>query len=254
MDGVSFKGGSYEGAPGALTQAKINTEYAITSPFDIKLYHSFNTANDSIFITVIVNCTQATTMTTPKLQVAMIEKTITFTSAPGTNGEKVFEHVMRKMYPNENGTTMPTSWTKGQSQTFKFKAAIPSYIYKKTEIGTISWIQDDKDQSVKQSSYSPTASSIPTEIKDAGTSAMMNLNAYPNPSDGLMNVYFEAANNANYNVKIMNAIGQVVYEESLSNFNGIYSKAIDITKYGKGVYILTVSNAAVQQVKKLAVY
>lgn len=253
QDGASVQGGGYEGAPGGLTQAKINTEAAIVSPFEMKLYHSFNTANDSIFITCVVTCSQASTMTTPKLQVAMMEKTITFTSAPGSNGEKVFEHVMRKMYPSASGTTMATTWTKGQTQTFTFKGAIPSYIYKKSEIATIAWIQDDKDKNVKQSVYNPVANSIPTGITDVAA-ASINLNAYPNPSDGLMNVYFESAGSANYSVKITNAIGQVVYEEALSNYSGVYFKQLDLSKYGKGVYVLSVGNSAVQQVQKLVVY
>jgi hypothetical protein len=253
MDGVAVKGGSYSGAPGGLTQAKINTEAAIASPFEMKLYHWFNAANDSIYISCTVTCSQDNTMITPKLQVSMMEKTITFSSPPGSNGEKVFEHVMRKMYPSASGTTMPTAWTKGQTQTFTFKGAIPAYIYKKTEIATIAWIQDDKDKNVKQSVYNATAKSIPTGITDVAA-ANINLNAYPNPSDGLMNVYFESAASANYNVRITNAIGQIVYEESISNFNGIYFKELDLTKYGKGVYILSVTNSAVQQVQKLAVY
>jgi hypothetical protein len=252
QDGISVAGGGYEGAPGGLTQAKINTEAAIASPFDMKLYHSFNTNNDSIFITCVVTCTQATTMTTPKLEVAMMEKTITFTSAPGSNGEKVFEHVMRKMFPGASGATIPTTWTKGQTQTFTYKGVIPTYIYKKTEIATIAWIQDDKDKSVKQSVFNPTANSIPTGIPDV--TASINLNAYPNPSNGFMNVYFESANSANYSVKVMNTIGQVVYEETLPNFNGIYSKELDLTKYGKGIYVLSVTNSAVKQVQKLVVY
>jgi hypothetical protein len=252
MDGAVVKGGGYDGAPGGLTQAKITAEAAITSPFEMKLYHQFNAANDSIFITVKVTCTQASTMTTPKLQVSMMEKMITFTTAPGSNGEKAFEHVMRKMYPSASGTAMATTWTVGQTQTFTFKGAIPTYIYKKTEIATIAWIQDDKDKNVKQSVFNPTANSIPTGIADVAAS--INLNAYPNPSNGLMNVYFESASSANYNVRITNAIGQVVYEETLSNFNGIYSKELDLTKYGKGVYVLSVANSAVQQVQKLVVY
>jgi hypothetical protein len=253
MDGAVVKGGGYDGAPGGLTQAKINTEAAITSPFEMKLYHWFNTANDSIYISCTITCSQDITMTTPKLQVSMMEKLITFSSAPGSNGEKAFEHVMRKMYPSASGTTMPTVWTKGQKQTFTFKGAIPTYIYKKSEIATIAWIQDDNTKNVKQSIFNPTANSIPTGITDVAATSI-NLNAYPNPSNGLMNVYFESAASANYSVRIMNAIGQIVYEENISNFNGIYSKELDLTKFGKGVYILSVTNSAVQQVQKLAVY
>jgi hypothetical protein len=251
MDGVSVKGGGYEGAPGALTQSKIDAAYAVSSSFDMKLIHWFNAANDSIFISCKITCNKAMNMTTPKLQVAMIEKTITFTTAPGTNGEKVFEHVMRKMYPDAGGTTMATAWTAGQSQTYTFKAAIPSYIYKKSEIATIAWIQDDKDQSVKQSAYNADPN-IPTGIDNV--SANMQLNAYPNPSTGLVNVYFESPKTTNYMLHITNVIGQVVYEEMLSNFKGSYLKELELSKFGKGVYTISIANSTDQEVKKLVIY
>lgn len=251
QDGTSVKGGSYEGAPGALTKEKIATEYAVPSPFDMKLIHWFNAANDSVFIRCTITCSQDHSMTTPKLQVSLIEKLISFATAPGTNGEKEFEHVMRKMYPDASGTAIATAWTKGQSKTYDFKAAIPSYIYKKTELATIAWIQDDANKNVKQSVFSPSAN-IPTGITEVPVSAF-NLKAYPNPSNGIVNVNFESENNATYSIKITNALGQVVYEETLSNFKGIYTKELDIRKYGNGAYTLTVANGAIQQVQKLII-
>lgn len=253
QDGAVVKGGGYDGAPAGLTKAKIDAEYAIASPFSMKLDYWFNKANDSIFIKCKITCTQAATMTTPKLQVAMMEKLITFASAPGSNGEKAFEHVMRKMYPDANGSSLATNWTVGQTITLDFKGAIPSYIYKKTEIAAIAWIQDDANKNVKQSIYAPVPTSIPTSVDEEAT-ATLNLNAYPNPSNGAVNINFEAVSSANYSVKIINAIGQVVYEEALSNFKGIYTKQIDIQKYGKGVYMLNIGNGEVQQVQKLVVY
>ena len=241
----------YKGYPGHLTQAKIDAEYKIPSPFTMTLYHWFNGANDSVFIRCIVTCSDAVTMTTPKLQVALMEKTITFTKAPGSNGEKVFEHVMRKMYPSATGTVLVGSWTKGKTQTFDFKAAIPSYIYDKKQLATIAWIQDDTGQNIKQSAYN-TVANYPTGIDAAITT--LNLSAYPNPSDGLVKLNFESLNSSDYSVKITNAIGQVVYEEALSNFKGTYSKDLDLKKYGAGVYLLSVGSSKTQQIEKLIIY
>jgi hypothetical protein len=111
-----LSGNVTSGSPGNVTQTNINSEYAIPSPFSIKLDHWFNAANDSIYINCEITCTQAVTMTTPRVRIAMIEKTITFTSAPGSNGEKVFYNVMRKMYPNANGSALPTAWTEESVQ------------------------------------------------------------------------------------------------------------------------------------------
>lgn len=153
MDGNIYAGGS----PSGITQSSINTEYAVASPFSVNLVHWFNAANDSIFINCEVTATQNTTLTTGKLRIAMMEKTITFGTPPGSNGETVFYNVMRKMYPNASGTTLVSSWTTGQKKTVSFKAKIPTYIYSKPQIAVVAWIQDDSNKNVKQSAFSSSA-------------------------------------------------------------------------------------------------
>ena len=64
----------------------------------------------------------------------------------------------------------------------------------------------------------------------------------PNPSNGAFTTSFEALNTDNYTVKITNTLGQVVYQEVLNNFNGTYSKEMNIASYGKGIYLLVISN------------
>ena len=154
MDGNVYAGGS----PSGITQSSINSEYAVASPFAINLTHWFNTANDSIFVNCEVTASQATALTTGKLHIVMVEKTITFSSPPGSNGEKDFYNVFRKAYPSANGTALAATWTVGQKKTVSFKAKIPSYIYQKPQIAMVAWIQDDSNKNTKQAAFSPTAS------------------------------------------------------------------------------------------------
>lgn len=153
----AFNDGKDMGNPGTETAATINAEYAVPSPFSIKLDHWFNTANDSIFINCEITCSQNVVMTSPRVRIAMVEKTITFSTAPGSNGEKDFYNVVRKMYPNALGSPAATNWTVGQKKTLSFKAKIPTYIYSKPQIAVVAWIQDDSDKNVKQSGFSSVA-------------------------------------------------------------------------------------------------
>jgi len=242
-----------DGTIGNVTQSTINTEYAVTSPFKIDLSHSFNAANDSIFIACTVTATSAFTASGAlKLHLAMLEKTITFTSAPGSNGEKKFYNVVRKMYPNASGTTLTAgNWTAGQTQTVNIKAKIPTYIYQKSEIATIAFVQSDGNKKVQQAAFSPTASNT-TGINNVVVEN--SLSVYPNPSRGEFTTSFEAAKADNYTVKITNTLGQVVYQEELTNFAGTYSKKMDIGSYGEGVYLLVISNGKNEDVKKVISY
>ena len=235
------------------TQEKIDIAYTTPSPFSMKLTHRFNTTTnpDSIFIECEITCTQTITLDLPKIRVAMTEKTIEFTSPPGTNGEKIFYDVMRKMYPDPNGTAVTESWTVGQTQKLYFKEQIPAYIYKISEIAVVAWMQDDFGKKVLQTAYSPFPE---VTAIDNFNNAVYALSVYPNPSSGIFTTSFEIMNTDNYSVKITNAIGQVVYEEVMTNFNGKYSKEINISSYGQGVYMLKISGSKGGEVKKLITY
>lgn len=141
------------GAPSVTTQTAIDNEYAVPSSFTINLSHNFNVTYDSVFITMQINCTQNISGTL-MARVAMVEKTISFSQPPGTNGETTFYSVMRKFFPSANGTTLPASWTTGQTQTLTFAAPVPNFIYDKNQIAIVAWIQDDASKNVKQAAIS----------------------------------------------------------------------------------------------------
>ena len=88
-----------------------------------------------------------------KLRTALIEN-LSFNVAPGTNGETQFPDVVRKMYPNVTGTAMPDSSYNGLVQTFNFSGLVPAYIYDKTQLRFVAFIQDDNNKHVQQAGVS----------------------------------------------------------------------------------------------------
>jgi hypothetical protein len=166
MDGTAQTGGSYSGAPANWSQAKIDNRYAIMSPFDIEVSHSFDATFSNMDITVDVNCTQAATGTLV-LQVALVEQEIAFCQAPGTNGETEFYGVMRKMLPNASGTAIANSWTAGQTQQFTFNTAVPAYIYDLKQLAVVVFIQNNTNKEVLQAGLSePLPIAIDASLKD----------------------------------------------------------------------------------------
>ncbi len=133
-----------------LTQSLITSRTSVTSPFSIILEHSFSSDWDSIFITMTVTAAQAVTSGTWKGHIALIEKNMLYTSPPGTNGETEFHNVMRKMYPNHNGTTLNSTWTNGQAQTITIAAPVPSYIRDIAEVAVVGFVQDDVTKEIAQ--------------------------------------------------------------------------------------------------------
>ncbi len=103
-----------------------------------------------------------------------------------------------------------------------------------------------------------TCTSAPTNITSLGiTDNATNeflFSAYPNPNDGNFNVSFNASLKQDYNLEVQNVLGESVYHEVLPDFIGQYSKQIDISKYGKGNYLIRLSNSKNEIVRKIVVY
>ncbi len=81
-----------------------------------------------------------------------------------------------------------------------------------------------------------------------------SLTLYPNPNDGQFTVSFNAPVKKNYKLKLVNALGQLVFEKSLTNVSGSVSQTIDISTYGKGEYMLILSDDKDQTVKQVLVH
>jgi hypothetical protein len=174
MDGVEPTGASYTGAPANWTQAMIDAEYAVPSPYTVSISHSFSTDFSTITINGNITCTQAVTGTL-KYRVAIVEKVITFSTAPGTNGETVFYNVMRKMLPSAAGTTV-TATTVGATQPFTMTVPVPAWIYDLNQVNVIMWVQDDATKAVKQAGADDPLT-LPVSTLDAGVSTMSGLSA-----------------------------------------------------------------------------
>lgn len=178
---ISFDGNVLQAAaPSSLTQAGINNRYAVASPFTLNVSHVYNATYDSISISIEAVASQATSGTLV-LHTALVEKEITFCTPPGSNGEKDFYSVLRQMLPNASGTTLPTSWTVGQTQSYQFNIAVPSYIYDKKQLAVVVFIQDNTNKEVKQTAISnPIVLPLDASIKVCGnTSVTCNPNFTP---------------------------------------------------------------------------
>lgn len=77
---------------------------------------------------------------------------------------------------------------------------------------------------------------------------------YPNPSDGNFNVSFNIDEKMTGSLEVRNVLGQLVYQEKLTDFIGFYSKPISIAAFGKGMYMVTILKANKAIMKKVIVH
>jgi hypothetical protein len=160
--------------PSSLTQAQIDGRYATPAPFALTVSHSISSDFDSIYITVNIQAAQAFTAASAlKLHVAVVERDINFTTAPGTNGELDFHWVMRRMLPSEQGTALGSSWTNAQSQVVTLSSLLPWYLRNVNQIGVVAFIQETTSKAVHQAAYSAPLTAQPTN--DASTTAITGI-------------------------------------------------------------------------------
>lgn len=133
-----------QGHAGFLDQPTIDGDYVVDAPFELTTSYAWNPTYDEVTITTTITAAQAFTTSNPlKLRLAIIEEEIHYATAPGTNGEKDFEFVMRKMVPDVNGQTLAGTWTNGQTQTLTNVVTLPAYIWNKGEVAIVAFIQED---------------------------------------------------------------------------------------------------------------
>lgn len=139
-----------------LVQADIDNAASAGSPFNISVSHAWDATGTNITATVTVTAVSAYAPAGGqlKLRAALIEHLV-YDTPPGTNGETDFHNVVRKMYPDANGTTIPNAWTVGQSQTFTITGIAPAYVDKSgADTRMVVWIQNDADKSIAQAAKS----------------------------------------------------------------------------------------------------
>jgi PKD repeat protein len=100
----------------------------------------------------------------------------------------------------------------------------------------------------------------PSNTINVGTTGITQLDndcfftVYPNPNDGNFFVSFDVAEKDTYVVKMISVLGALVYQESLTDFNGSYSKQMNLNDIAKGVYLISLSTTHSELVKKIVLY
>jgi hypothetical protein len=199
MDGSPLTGTNYLGAPANLTQAKINTQWAVPSPFDLSLYHQLSAGNDSIFVTMLGECMEAVTGTLVA-HISVIEKHIHFTSPPGYNGETDFYNVMKKMLPSASGTSLPSSFQTGDYFIAQGAWKLAN-IYSMSELGAVGFVQNDANKNVHQGANSSTTPLTMPHDNDVQLMAVSNFST--TNCSGSVAPFVTMRNNGNHVVESM---------------------------------------------------
>ena len=77
------------------------------------------------------------------------------------------------------------------------------------------------------------------------------LSIFPNPTDGVVTISFESIDNGDFTISILNVLSEVIFEEKLVQFTGVYEKRINLENYAKSIYLIRIITASSIINKKL---
>ncbi|WP_210490552.1 T9SS type A sorting domain-containing protein [Rufibacter aurantiacus] len=104
---------------------------------------------------------------------------------------------------------------------------------------------DEKKQSLKASKKS--------KKKEAEVPAKLDLQFFPNPTNGEVNINFFSQKKTKAQVRVVDSQGKTVYQEDLGAVQGQVYKRMNLARYGKGVYVVQLQLGKTAQSGKVVV-
>jgi hypothetical protein len=150
----------------ALNNTLIAAAQSYTSAFSTSITREWNATCTSVQLTISIIASANFVSTGPLVwRTVMTERNVNFSVAPGSTGEKHFEHVAIKSFPTlQGGMQLPSAWSLGDALTFTLNCPLPSYVRDKSEIEFVGFIQDDGNRKVAQTCLSK-ADPLPKDAK-----------------------------------------------------------------------------------------
>lgn len=94
------------------------------------------------------------------------------------------------------------------------------------------------------------ASATPTVLSETTS---MNVQIFPNPSNGKFRLQTENFSNSNYQLTIINLLGEIVYKETLQNSQNHINQMIDVSFLENGIYTVMLEDNNYKSVKSLLI-
>lgn len=110
---------------------------------------------------------------------------------------------------------------------------------------------ESDDQMIVKDVFTPTDQSNAKMLSDK--TLRIDVSQYPNPTQGKFTVAFYAPETGTLNVRIADASGKLVFNETLDNFAGQYQKELDLSANTKGIYFLQIAQNGKTLTKKVMV-
>jgi hypothetical protein len=184
------------------------------------------------------------------LYTVVMEKTINDPGYTGTNGETVFQNVVREMLPSAAGLSFIQAWNPGDKQTASYDWTIENVV-SQDMVYVVVFIQNALTKNVYQAASNDPdlgATSV-QEVMQARDIAMM---VFPNPATERAWVMFAEIPGSPVELQMFNHLGSMVRSEVMEP--GLEMHEFDLNGLSRGMYFIrAVQDGRIIEVSKLMI-
>lgn len=233
-----FDGMGPGGPISLVKQDRINSQSDIAAPFSIDLDYTISDQLDVMEITADIESIQSLSGNDLRLHIVVVEEKISFDTPPGTNTEKEFFNVMKKMLPDGNGTSLNSNWNIGQKESYQFSWNLEN-IYQHEQLAVVAFIQEHTDRVIHQAAFAESAAGAP-KIELAAEEAII----FPNPTSANQVMFsFEVLEASDGEIIVLDTNGKVIFEVSHDFPEGRQEKEINMSGLPVGIYFAQMSTS-----------
>ena len=252
-------GNVWQGNSSSLTGSQIDAVIANPAFVSLSSYHVMD--GQKIDFTVSIN--PLGDFAGPLTLYSAIFEYMTYNNI-GSNGETQFSKVMKKMVPGSMGFSLG-SLTDGQtvvenfSHTFQGSYTLPPdannpidhtiqhSVEDFSNLGVVTWIQDDATKEILQSTVSTLSA---TNVEELNTTKLM---LFPNPAENTATVAFEGLEGSEIKIDLYNLLGELIFSGNHTSASSFDYYNIDVTTLNNGIYSLVLTVGESMTTKKLQI-
>ena len=252
-------GNVWQGNSSSVTNSQIDAVMADPAFVSLSSYHVVD--GQTVDFTVTIN--PLGDFQGPLTLYSAIFEYMTYNNV-GSNGETQFSHVMKKMVPGSMGFNLG-SLTDGQtvvenfSHSFQGSYTLPPdannpidhntqhSVEDFSNLGVVSWIQDDATKEVLQSTVSVESSVGLNERQ------VTELRVFPNPTENTATVAFEGIQGTDVTIELYNLLGELIISENYTSQSNLDYYNLDVSSFNNGMYNLVFKVGESTTTKKLQI-
>ncbi len=219
-----------------LEPVLIKTQALNDPKFRIRL--DVNKQEDAIVINADLTALQQITNRQVTLHIAVIERVVR--GITGTNGQTVFESVLKQMLPDAGGTVYTQNWNPGDNQTVSFTWPYNN-VYNPDEIRVVAFVQDEQTQEIYQTAIDRTDPLVSVKDNKQVSEPNNQFIIFPNPlSSSIIYLRFNQTLEKKADIYLFDNTGKIVSTEEIYPGNKLYQ--INMENYPDGFYFIRISS------------